>query len=104
MSLWETWKKGFDQWEDATAKLAEQWLRSPAVLTPAGSALTAAMRGKAAVDRATEAWWAAVGLPTRRDQERTLRALDQLQSRLIDLEDELATLRARRAHAAGDAE
>lgn len=101
MSLWQTWKKGFDAWEDASAKLIEAWLRSPSVLTPAGATLTAAMRGKAAVDRAAEAWWGAVGLPTRRDQERTLHALNQLQSRLIDLEDELTELRSRRVSSQG---
>ena len=34
-------------------------------------------------------WWSALGLPTKRDQERTLHALNQLESRLMDLEDKL---------------
>lgn len=91
---WESWKKGFDAWEDATAKHLEAWLRSPLVLGPGGAALTAAMRAKRAADGALGAWWSAVGLPTRRDQERSLHALNQLQSRLIDLEETLAEMRA----------
>lgn len=92
MITWDLWKKGFDAWEDATAKYLEHWLRSPAVLTPAGALFTAAMKTKAAHDKAVDAWWAAMGLPTRRDQERSLHALNQIQSRLADLEEKLADL------------
>jgi hypothetical protein len=95
-TAWDLWKKGFDAWEDATARYAEQVLRSPAVLTPAGSMFTAMMKTKAATDRLTDAWWSACGLPTRRDQERSLHALNQIQSRLADLEEQLAELRAPR--------
>lgn len=87
---WDHWKKNFDTWENSTANYVEQWLRSPLVLGPMGAMLTAVMKTKAATDRATEAWWTAVGLPNRRDQERTLHALNQLQSRLLDLEERLA--------------
>jgi hypothetical protein len=50
------------------------------------------MKVKTATDKAIAGWWGAWGLPTRRDQERTLHALNQLQSRLIDLEEKLADL------------
>ena len=36
MTLWDKWKKGFDAWEDATAKYIEQVLKSPLVLGPSG--------------------------------------------------------------------
>ncbi|MDB4928707.1 MAG: hypothetical protein JWM10_1191 [Myxococcaceae bacterium] len=97
MAAWDGWKKGFDAWEDRTAKRLETALRSPRVLRPGGALLTAAMRSKSAVDGAMAAWWSALGLPTRRDQERAQHALNQLQSRLIDLEEEIAELRAERA-------
>lgn len=87
---WDQWKKGFDAWESATAKLLEQWMKSPLVLGPGGTLLTAAMKAKAAGDKAAASWWGAVGLPTKRDQERTLHALNQIQSRLLDLEEQLA--------------
>ena len=91
---WDQWKKGFDTWEAATARYVEVWMRSPLVLTPGGAMLTAVMRSKTAVDGAMDLWWSSVGLPTRRDQERSMHALNQLQSRLIDLEETLAEMRA----------
>jgi len=96
MMLWDQWKKGFDLWEARTAELMEKVLKSPSVLQPMGNLLTATMKAKAASDKAVAQWWAAVGLPTRRDQERTLHALNQLGSRLIDLEDKLAALEAKK--------
>lgn len=87
---WDLWKKGFDAWENATARYMEQWMKSPLVLGPAGTMLTAAMKAKAASDKAVAGWWGAMGLPTKRDQERTLHALNQLQSRLMDIEEKLA--------------
>lgn len=94
MNAWEFWKKGFDIWENATAKYLETVLRSPLVLGPAGAAMSAVMRSKAAVDKAQAEMLAAMGVPTRRDQERTLHALNQIQSRLIDLEERLADLQS----------
>jgi hypothetical protein len=94
MMGWDSWKKGFDAWENTTAKHLETVLRSPLVLGPGGVLLTAVMRSKAAVDGALDSWWSALGLPTRRDQERALHALNQMQSRLIDLEETLGEIRA----------
>jgi hypothetical protein len=87
---WDQWKKGFDQVEDTTARYVEQWLKSPLVLGPSGKAFSEAMKVKASTDRAVAQWWGMVGLPTKRDQERTLHLLNQMQSRLIDLEEQLA--------------
>jgi hypothetical protein len=87
--LWDTYKKGFDAWENATAKVMETWLKSPLVLKPSGAMLTSMMRMKSASDRMTAMWWGSLGLPTKRDQERTLHALHKLESRLNDLEEKL---------------
>ncbi len=87
--MWQEWKKGFDAWESATAKYFEAWMRSPLVLGPAGFWLTAAMKAKTASDKAMAMSWGALGLPTKRDQERILHSLNQIQSRLIDLEEKL---------------
>jgi hypothetical protein len=89
MNPWDMWKKGFAAWEGATAGYLEKLLANPSLLGPAGALLTAAMKTKAASDKATASWWAAVGLPTRRDQERALHKLNQLESRLLDLEEKL---------------
>ena len=89
-AVWDVWKKGFDSWETATAKYMESIMKSPLVLEPAGATLTAAMKAKTARDKAVAQVWAALGLPTRRDQERILHLLNRLESRLIDIEDAMA--------------
>lgn len=86
---WDTGKKFFDKWEAATAEYLEHWLKSPLLLEPAGAWLSAMMKAKGASDRAAAAWWGGIGLPTKRDQERALHALNQLESRLNDLEEKL---------------
>ena len=91
--MWDLWKKGFYAWESSTARYAEELLRSPLVLKPTGSMLTMFMKAKAANDKATATWLGAMGLPTKRDQERLLHAINQLQSQLYDLEDRLDDLK-----------
>jgi hypothetical protein len=93
--IWDMWKQGFTAWEQATSSYVERVMSNPAVLGPAGAMLTAAMKTKAAGDRALSAWWSLCGLPTRQDQERSLHKLNQLESRLFDLEEQLAAERAR---------
>jgi hypothetical protein len=51
--------------------------------------LTMAMKAKKAADDVKEQVWAQAGLPTKRDQERALHMLNQLQSRIMDLEEKL---------------
>lgn len=96
---WNEWKKGFDVWEDATARYLEQVMKSPLFLGPSGAALSAAMRAKAYRDRATAELWASIGLPTRRDQEKTLHLLHVLESRIRDLEEQLEDAREAQARA-----
>lgn len=87
--MWDQWKKAFDAWEAATAKWVEEWMKSPLVLGPSGAMLTVAMKAKKAADDVKEQVWAQAGLPTKRDQERALHMLNQLQSRIMDLEEKL---------------
>ena len=87
--MWSEWKKGFDVWENATATLVEEFMKSPLVLGPPGAMLTAAMKAKKATDDAKAQLWGQMGLPTKRDQERSLHLLNQLQSRIMDLEEKL---------------
>lgn len=97
MQSWDLFKKYFNAWENLTAKYVEEWLKSPLVLEPAGQALTAAMKTKAATDKAVANAWGLAGLATKRDQERSLHALNQIQSRLLDLEEQLADLRSKKS-------
>ncbi|MBX3129707.1 MAG: hypothetical protein KF718_23530 [Polyangiaceae bacterium] len=92
MNPWELYKKYFNAWEGATATYLEHWLKSPLVLEPAGAWLSATMKLKAQADQATASFWGNIGLPTKRDQERALHKLNQLESKLLDLEEKLADL------------
>lgn len=89
MQGFKEWKTAFDQWENATAEYSEKVMKMPKVLGPAGTVLSRIMKVKAASDRAQASWWSALGLPTRRDQERTLHLLHQLESKIHDLEEKL---------------
>ena len=95
MLSWQQWKESFYAWEKPTAQFLETCLKSPLVLEPAGAMLSVAMRAKAMSDRASSMWWGSIGLPTKRDQERSLHALNELQSKLLDLEERLADLERR---------
>lgn len=92
----EQWKKSFDVWEQSTAKIMEEWMKSPAVLEPSGFVLSAVMRMKKMSDATMSAWWGAMGLPTRDMQERTLHEIHRMQSKILDLEELLAAERRRR--------
>lgn len=89
MSAWKLCKQMFVAWEGATADYMEQVIRSPAVLEPGGAWLTTLMKLKAGSDQLAAGLWGALGLPTKRDQERTLHLLNQLHSRVLDLEERL---------------
>ena len=91
--IWDLWKKGFYAWEDATAKYLEGVMKSPLLLAPSGLMLGGAMKAKAAYDRAASNWVGNLGVATKRDQERALHVLNQLESRMMDLEERLADLK-----------
>lgn len=93
MFIWETWRKGFDAWEAAAAPFFESIMKSPLVLSPAGAVVSAAAKLMAARDEALAQAWGALGLPTRRDQERALHALMLLEGRLCDLEERIDELK-----------
>ncbi len=95
--MWNLWKQGFTAWEQATAQYVEKIMSNPGVLGPAGQMLTLSMKTKAATDRVMTAWWSTLGLPTRRDQERSLHKLNTLESRIYDLEEQLAAERSKKA-------
>jgi hypothetical protein len=101
MNLWQQWKKGFDAWEKATAEYLSRALENPAVLGPAGALLTAAMKAKAAGDRVAHQFWGGLGLATKRDQERGLHKLNVLESKLLDLEERLASIEGEGRRGAG---
>lgn len=92
MSTWETFKKGFDGWENSTAKVLERVLKSPSFVGPSGSALSAYMRAKAKSEATKTQLWGDVGVATKLDQERTLHLLHRLESKMLDLEERMEVL------------
>ena len=93
--IWSTWKKGFDSWEIATARLLEATLRSPLVLGPAGSMLSAVLRVKKMGDDRLSSMWTRTGMANRREQEHAMHLLNQLESKLLDLEEDRAPKKKR---------
>jgi len=89
MMVWDIFKKAFDSWENAAAQWSERAMKSPLVLSPSAGMLSTVLKSKAAIDRVTTGVWGTLGLATRRDQERMLHALNQMQSRMMDLEEKL---------------
>ena len=87
--IWDAWKRGFSAWERATSQFVEKALSNPGVIGPAGAMLSTVMKTKAATDKARGMWWSAFGLPTRDQSELTLHKLNQLESRIFDLEEQL---------------
>ncbi|MFP4598016.1 MAG: hypothetical protein ACOC9J_05190 [Persicimonas sp.] len=100
--LWKTWKKSFYAWENATADLLEEVLKNPLVLGPSGAMLGAVMKARAKKQEAATSMWGKLGLPTKHDQERTLHALNKLESKILDLEEQLWELEAQKENAAAE--
>jgi hypothetical protein len=90
--MWEMWKKGFDAWENATASYFEQVLKNPLLLGPSGKMMAEGFKATTQVEKARAQWVGMMGLATKRDQERTLHALQQIEGRLSDIEEKLAAL------------
>ena len=92
VSPWGAFKRYFKAWDTATTPYLDSLLKNPLLLEPVAGCLGAATKLKRAADTLSAGLWSGMGLPTRRDQERTLHVLHQLESRLIDLEERLEDL------------
>lgn len=90
MFVWDMWKKGFDAWESATASYMEQVLKNPLLLGPSGKIMAEGMKMKAQQEKLNAQWVGMMGMATKRDQERVLFQLQQIQSRLSDIEEKLS--------------
>ncbi len=83
----------FSTWEKNTSAYFEKLLRNPNILETLGQVMNAGYKNKIYVDKTLHAMWKNLGLPNKRDQERTLHLLNELHSRIHDLEDQLTTLK-----------
>tara|TARA_R110000868_G_scaffold233579_1_gene487288 strand:- start:157 stop:447 length:291 start_codon:yes stop_codon:yes gene_type:complete len=93
MSAWKLWKSGFDRWERTTSEYLDQALRSPALLAPTGSVLKVVMHTKNATSKLVGRGWNVLGVPNREEQDVALHRINQLESQLLDLQEELRALR-----------
>ncbi len=93
---WSLFEQTYRAWETAAAPLFESMLGSASTFAPAGKVLGLVTRAQRKQQRFLRDWWGGFGLATQQDQVRTLRAIDELQSRLIDLEEKLEDLEAAR--------
>jgi hypothetical protein len=94
MSPWKNWKSGFDRWEKTTAEYFDKTLQNPGFLGPSAGLLKAMMQTKSNTDKAMNMWWNTLGLTNRDEQDRTLHRINQLESRILDLEEELLELKS----------
>jgi hypothetical protein len=96
MKPWKIWKSGFDRWESTTAEFLDKALQSPALLGPTGKLLKAVMQSKSAANSALASGWNALGLTSRADQDKALHRINQLESLIFDLQEEIEVLREKR--------
>jgi len=93
MSTWKIWKSGFDRWEQTTSSYLDKGLRSPALLGPVGKILKTVLQTKTAASGLVERGWNAVGLTSRNQQDYAVHRINQLESQVLDLKEELRDLR-----------
>ena len=79
-------RQAFSVWERTTAAYFESLARNPLFLSANAWWLNGLMAVKKASDSAAENMISTAGLPTRRDQERALHMLHQIEARLDDME------------------
>ena len=88
-----TWfKEAFNIWERTTMAYLDGLARNPAFLGASGAGVTL----KKMADMGGQWYLAWLGLPTRRDQERTLHLLQQIEGRIDDLQLKLESWRRER--------
>lgn len=86
----------FDRWEAWSTLPLEAALGSAKLTGPAGAWLSFVARSAEVQRRWLRTWWDAWGIASREEQEHVLHTLNDLQSRLYDLEDQIEDLREAR--------
>jgi hypothetical protein len=93
MSSWKIWKSGFDRWESTTAEYLDKALQNSAFLSSSGTLLKAVLHAKSTANRVADHGWNRLGLTSRNEQDKALHRINQLESRLLDMEEEIRELR-----------
>jgi len=82
-------KQAFNMWERTTAAYFDALVRNSSFLTASGTGLDGVFELKKIADRGMDTWLSMLGIPNRRNQEKTLHLLEQIDGRLDDLEFKL---------------
>lgn len=93
MSSWKIWKSGFDRWESTTAEYLDKALQNTSFLSSSGTLLKAVLNAKSTANRVVDGGWTRLGLTSRNEQDRALHRINELESRLLDMEEEIRELR-----------
>ena len=89
-----TWfTQAFDLWEHTTAEYLDGLMHNPAFLSASAAGASTLQAFKEAADVGTRCYLAWLGLPTREEQDRALRALQQIEKRLNDIQLQLESSR-----------
>lgn len=89
-------KQAFNLWERTTSACFEELARNSTFLSANGAGLNSVLNFKKIADMSSQYYLSSIGLPTRRDQERTLHLLQQIEGRLDDLQFQIDSWRRER--------
>jgi hypothetical protein len=89
--MWSTFKAKFDSLENRAAGRIERLAQNPFLVGASARALTTFAQSKQTMDRAIAETLGIFGLATKRDQERLMHMVVELQSKLLDIEENLQT-------------
>lgn len=94
---WKIWKSGFDRWETTTADFLDKTLQNSAILSSSGTLIKAVLQAKGAASQVVDAGWNRLGITSRKEQDKALHRINQLESKLLDMEEEIHELRKEQA-------
>jgi BMFP domain-containing protein YqiC len=85
-------RKLFSEWEKKLAEFMDKRMRDPDFMSLVGKGISTSMDAKSAFDARMDEWFKSLNLPTRHDLERVWTTLNNLETRVIDIEDRLEAL------------
>ncbi len=92
----------YESWEKAMAEAMEKLTQDEAFVKNLTKAFTGTLDVRTQISSQLEKYLKSINMPTRTDLERLLGYLQRIESKLLDLEDRLDTLKAPSATAAPD--
>jgi hypothetical protein len=90
-------KKLFEQWEKTVGEFLEKRMRDPAFMDVMGKSMALSLDVKRALDARMTDWLKSMSVPTKDDLEGLWRKLNELETRLVDLEHKVDEIASRSA-------